>query len=71
MRRIDLIEVIQKVGLKSIELKGAIEAELLKVYVVQDVEDLSLKVKSFIHKLKVKYEKHNRMFDRLLEREES
>ena len=67
-RRINVFEVIQKVGIRS---KGLKYAELLKVYVVEEMEDLSVKVKNFIHQLKVKNEKHNRKFDRLLEREES
>ena len=71
MKRRDLVDLIRKVGINNKELQDLIETELVKVYVIDDIEELSSKVWTFISHFKARYNKHNRMYDRLVEKESS
>ena len=69
MKRKELLEIIKEVGVNSPDLQNTIEKEVTSHLKGRNVDDVRNKVKVFISKFRLKYNKHTRIWPRMLEKE--
>ena len=71
MKRKEVLEIIKKVGLQSPYIDEAIEEKVAKddTTTNKDEADIKLNVSRFLAKFRQKYNKHNRMLARFVEKE--
>ena len=69
MKRKELLEIIKEVGVNSPDLQNTIEKEVTSHLKGRNVDDLRNKVEVFISKFRLKYNKHQRIWPRMLEKE--
>ena len=70
MKRKEVLEIIEEVGLNSQGIQEAIEEKVAEVVTATDKDeaDIKLNVSRFLAKFRQKYNKHNRMLARFVER---
>ena len=69
IKRIEVVQQIKEVGILSENLKTAIADRIRSVVPIHDEDLFDSRIRSFISKLRQKYQKHKRSISRLLEYE--